>query len=185
MKVRLRRTFCHNACNSAVVAAPRRHYRRALVEARPLSRFPSTFRCWCTRYSTTVERWRTAPTVSPAMARTSFPIGATPPGHAPPRGTQPRALANAVTSGGKHTSTSAPRAEAAPPARYSPTGRLPVRFSRRPGDPPRRQEDDRASKPADRTTPRRPVHRDQPASSATSSYSGLGSARPLNSRSWR
>jgi hypothetical protein len=29
------------------------------------------------------------------------------------------------------------------------------------------------------------VHRHQPASSATSSYSGLGSVRPLNSRSRR
>src|SRR6266571_128689 len=72
-------------------------------------------------------------TESPAIASTTFPIGAVAPGQ-PPFGTYPRDLAKTATSTGRHASTIAPRTGGALLTRYRPTGMLPLRFTRTPAN---------------------------------------------------
>src|SRR6266516_3441276 len=72
-------------------------------------------------------------TESPAIASTTFPIGAVAPGQ-PPFGTYPRDLAKTATSTGRHASTVAPRTGGALLTRYRPIGMLPLRFTRTPAN---------------------------------------------------
>ena len=85
----------------------------------------------------TATPFRTSPTavttiVSPGTARTGFPIGTDPPGHDPPRGTYPRAIASCAISIRRQASTIEPRTGGSLEILYSPTGMLPLKFNRTP-----------------------------------------------------